>query len=186
MPDVVLFFAGVAASILSAMLILRAVGFKAQSPEDYAHGGPEFDIREHLNGPLVCEGVLYGPMGRVSTRFVAQMNGTWEGNKGHLVEDFKYDSGTEQRREWCLTTKNDGTFDAEAPDVIGVGNGIQRGSAIKLNYRIKLAENAGGHELETTDWMYLLENGTIVTRSQMRKFGIKVAELVATIRRAEN
>jgi len=31
----------------------------------------------------------------------------------------------------------------------------------------------------------MLENGTIVNRSQMRKFGIKVAELVATIRPAE-
>ena len=113
------------------------------------------------------------------------MHGTWEGNKGHLVENFQYDSGTEQRREWFLTSKNDGTFDAEAPDVIGTGRGVQMGSAIKLNYRIKLAESAGGHELDTTDWMYLLDNGTLVNRSQMRKLGIKVAELVATIRRAD-
>ena len=31
--------------------------------------------------------------------------------------------------------------------------------------------------------MYLMENGTIMNRSQFRKFGIKVAELVATMRR---
>ena len=30
--------------------------------------------------------------------------------------------------------------------------------------------------------MYLLENGTIMNRSQFRKFGVKVAELVATMR----
>ncbi len=33
-----------------------------------------------------------------------------------------------------------------------------------------------------TDWMYLADNGTIVNRSQFRKFGFKVAELVATMR----
>jgi hypothetical protein len=30
--------------------------------------------------------------------------------------------------------------------------------------------------------MYLMPNGTIINRSQFRKFGIKVAELVATMR----
>ena len=51
-----------------------------------------------------------------------------------------------------------------------------------LNYRIKLAEEAGGHALDVTDWMYLTSNGSIMNRSQFRKFGIKVAELVATMR----
>jgi hypothetical protein len=32
--------------------------------------------------------------------------------------------------------------------------------------------------------MYLLENGVIMNRSQFRKFGFKVAELVATMRPA--
>jgi hypothetical protein len=32
--------------------------------------------------------------------------------------------------------------------------------------------------------MYLMENGAIMNRSQFRKFGIKVAELVATMRPA--
>jgi hypothetical protein len=51
-----------------------------------------------------------------------------------------------------------------------------------LNYTIQLTKDAGGHVLQVTDWMYLMENGSIMNRSQFRKFGIKVAELVATIR----
>ena len=84
-----------------------------------------------------------------------------------------------------MTVKDDGQIDATAPDVVGVGQGSQLGSAVCLRYRIKLSKDAGGHVLDTTDWMYLLENGTIVNRSQMRKFGIKVAELVATIRKVD-
>ncbi len=185
MSEFFMFMMGATLMVLTFIFVTRYLGFRAQRPQDYAVGGPEFDIRKHLDGPLICEGVLYGPMGRVTSRFVADMHGSWDGNKGHLVENFQFDSGTNQRREWFLTSKNDGTFDAEAPDVIGVGQGVQMGSAIQLNYRIKLAEAAGGHELDTTDWMYLLDNGTLVNRSQMRKFGIKVAELVATIRRAD-
>ena len=40
----------------------------------------------------------------------------------------------------------------------------------------------GGHVLNVVDWMYLMENGTIMNRSQFTKFGITVAELVATMR----
>ena len=184
MSDLVVFALGGAVVFAGFLLAFRLAGFKAQTPADYSDG-PVLDIQKHLNGPLICEGVLYGPTGRVVSRFVADMHGTWDGDSGHLTEDFRYDSGTEQKREWFLTIKNDGTFDAEAPDVVGTGRGVQLGSAINLKYRIQLAETAGGHTLDVTDWMYLLDNGTIVNRSQMRKFGIKVAELVATIRKAD-
>ena len=39
--------------------------------------------------------------------------------------------------------------------------------------------------LDVVDWMYLTPDGTIMNRSQFRKFGIKVAELVATLRPKE-
>ena len=52
-------------------------------------------------------------------------------------------------------------------------------------YRLRLPEESGGHVLDAVDWMYLTPNGTVVNRSQFRKFGIKVAELVATMRRKE-
>jgi hypothetical protein len=55
--------------------------------------GPEFDLRQHLNGPLLCEGVIYGPTGRVSSRFVADFEAKWDGNEGWMTERFRYDSG---------------------------------------------------------------------------------------------
>ena len=41
------------------------LGFPAQAPTDYDGAGPSMDIREVLNGPLACEGVIFGPTGRV-------------------------------------------------------------------------------------------------------------------------
>lgn len=159
----------------------RFASFSAQQSDDYPDG-PSFDIRERFNGPIVCEGVIYGPTGRVSSRFVADFEASWNGNVGTMVEKFHYDSGLVQDRVWTLTLGNDGRIKAEAPDVVGAGTGQQKGSAVLLNYRIKLADEAGGHALDVTDWMYLMSNGTIMNRSQFRKFGIKVAELVATMR----
>lgn len=176
--------AGVAFGLV--WLRFRFAGFAAQKPEDYADAGPQFDLRKHLNGPIACEGVIYGPTGRVSSRFTADFHAEWDGNRGTMREHFRYDGGAStQDREWRLTLGNDGGIRAEAADLVGPGEGRQLGSAVHLRYRIRLPESAGGHVLDTTDWMYLTDNGTIVNRSQFRKYGIKVAELVATMRPKE-
>lgn len=72
---------------------------------------------------------------------------------------------------------------AEADDVVGAGAGTISGPTVQMLYKLRLPKSAGGHVLSVTDWMYLAENGTIINRSQFHKFGIKVAELVATMRR---
>lgn len=171
-------------ALLLVILVLWRPGFsfRNQAPSDYADTGPSFDIRTHLAGEMLSEGVIYGPTGRVASRFVAQMQGDWDGDQGTLREVFSYASGLEQTRQWTLTMGEGGRFTATAPDVIGVAQGEQVGAAVRMTYRIQLLEDAGGHVLDVTDWLYLMENGTVMNRSQMRKFGLLVGELIATIR----
>jgi len=175
------------AAIMLALVLLkeRFAGFSAQTPQDYAKLEPHFDLREHLNGPIKCEGVIYGPLGRIASRFTGDFEAHWEGNRGIMREHFDYDSGNSQDREWRLELGNDGSIRAEADDLVGPGSGQQMGAATRLSYRIRLPEEAGGHVLSVTDWMYLTPGGVVVNRSQFRKFGIKVAELVATMRRVD-
>lgn len=184
MESIFLIFVGLLLAITFGMIWQRYAGFIAQTPEDYSRA-PQFDLRKHLQGPILCEGVIYGPTGRVTSRFVADFHARWDGNIGTMTEEFRYDSGTTQNREWRLTLGNDGRIRAEADDLVGEGTGRQEGSAVQLKYRIQLPESAGGHVLDTTDWMYLVENGAIINRSQFRKYGIKVAELVATMRKKD-
>ena len=170
-----------------ALVWLRSVvwDFRAQKPEDYEDDTHPFDIRQHLNGPILCEGVIYGPLGRVSSRFVADFDASWDGDEGVMKERFVYDDGSIQDREWHLTLGENGAITAQAPDVVGKGVGRQMGGTVLLRYDIRLPETSGGHVLNTVDWMYLTPNGTNMNRSQFRKFGIKVAELVATMRPKE-
>ncbi len=169
--------------LIVVVLIKVVIGFHTQKPSHYAGTEPAFDLRKHLSGPMKSEGMIYGPRGHVSSRFVADMKGTWDGKTGVLTEDFVYaGSGQKQARRWSLKLGENGKFTATAPDVIGTAQGEVSGATVRLTYRIKLLEDAGGHVLDVTDWMYLMENGVIMNRSEMRKFGIKVAELIATIR----
>jgi len=177
----------IGALAMAGLFVLRAryLGFTAQRPGDYAGKTPDFDIRKHLNGPILCEGVIYGPTGRVASRFVADFEARWDGNSGTMTEEFRYDSGATQSRIWNFSLGNDGSIRADAPDLVGTGHGMQKGSGVNLRYRIRLPEDSGGHVLDAVDWMYLMDNGAIMNRSQFRKFGVPVAELVATMRPKE-
>ncbi len=179
------FFLGILIALIGIRLWQKRTGFRAQAPDDYAYLHPRFDLRRHLSGRFVCEGVIFGPLGHVTSRFAADVEATWTGDAGSMKEHFRYDSGATQDREWRLTLLDGGELRAEAEDVVGNGNGRVLGSALQLLYRIRLPDDVGGHVLDVVDWMYLLENGTIVNRSQFMKFGFKVAELVATVRRQE-
>ncbi|CUH88972.1 hypothetical protein PH5382_02916 [Phaeobacter sp. CECT 5382] len=156
--------------------------FRFQSPSDYTETGPEFDLTTHLSGEILSEGLIFGPNGKMTNSFVAKMVGTWEGDSGTLTEEFTYSNGKSQNRKWFLTLGPGNTFTATADDLVGEGQGIISGSTVQLTYEIILPQESGGHTLQATDWMYLTANGAIINKSEMRKFGLKVAELVATMR----
>lgn len=170
------------ALILLALLARRALSFAAQKPAHYAATGPAFDLRRHLAGPIQCEGMIHGPTGRVTSRFTARMQGDFDGAAGTLSESFRFAGGGRQDRRWQLRLGNDGRFTATADDVIGEAQGELSGATLRMTYRLRLPEDAGGHVLSVTDWLYLCDNGVILNRSEMRKFGIKVAELFAVMR----
>ncbi|MFT6023507.1 MAG: hypothetical protein ACI9PY_001624 [Ascidiaceihabitans sp.] len=184
MNEFICVLAGVAIVLLLNWARSRYASFIAQNPQDYSADAEQFDVRKHLNGPIICEGVIYGPFGRVTSRFVGEFDCEWTNNTGVMREVFHYDDGSKQHREWQLAIGNDGRIKATASDVVGVGTGTQAGGSVQLKYRFQLPKSAGGHILDTVDWMYLAPNGSIVNRSQFRKFGFKVAELVATMRPA--
>jgi len=137
-----------------------------------------------VNGAVLWEGVVYGPTGRARSRFVGEFQADWQGATCRMAEVFRYEGGAVDRRDWVLQLGNDGAISATAADVLGTGVGRQQGSAVVLRYRIRLPQDAGGHVLSVTDWMYATPGGGIVNRSQFRKWGVLVAELVATIRKA--
>ena len=174
--------------IVLALVAIRTrfMSFRGQRPSEYQGLGPDLDLRVAMAGKNICEGVIFGPTGRVTSRFRAKMTGTWTGDTGLIDVEFVYDGGSTQTRVWHLKVGETGLIEAEADDVQGIGRGQIVGPVAQMLYTIHLPEDAGGHRLNVTDWMYLTEAGPILNRSQFRKGGLLVAELMATIRRVED
>ena len=183
---ILLLFAAATCTALALVMTLRnLLGFVSQDGSDYMDNTPALDLPRHLSGEMLCEGMIFGPTGRVTSRFTADLDIVWDGPRGVMSERFHYDDGTTQDRQWNLILGDDGSVRAEASDVIGVGIGRIGGNALGLRYRIQLPRENGGHVLDAVDWMYVTDRGVILNRSQFRKFGIKVAELFCTMRPKE-
>lgn len=183
--DVIYLLVGAGVVLLGVFMRCKLWAFSGQKAADYADDLVVLDMKKHLNGEMICEGVIFGPTGRVTSSFVADFNVVWDGDTAQIREHFVYHDRATQDRFWTIKLGAGGRFTATAPDVPGVGQGQQSGSAIQMRYPIKLPDDLGGHVLQTIDWIYLTPEGTMINRSQFRKFGIKVAELVATIRTKE-
>ena len=169
--------------LLISFIKINLFSFKNQKISQFKSDSKIFDIRKVLEGNMVAEGMVYGISGRLSSTFTAQFLGNWVNNEGSFIENFQFSTGKNQIRKWNLIIDSNGKIIGTADDIIGKAVGQQYGSAVMLSYKLKLSEDLGGHVIKVIDWMHLLENDTIFNRSEFRKFGFKVGELVATFRK---
>ncbi len=157
----------------------------SQSVDAYARKTPLLDLRRYLDGPLTASGVFIGLSGHAQRRFTIEMNGSWTGNSGRLEERFRYDDGETGERCWELEFAGDGEFSATAHDVPGVAKGAQSGNVAAMRYRLRVPRKSGEVVVSMQDWLYLIDDGTLINRARMSKFGLKVGEIIACFRRGE-
>lgn len=167
-----------------ATLAFMLGGCSSITTEDYAANTPKLDLRQYLNGPLEASGILFDMSGKADLQFHVTMEGKWNGNKGTLEEHFVYSDGRKDQRTWTVTYTDDHHFTATAPDVIGEAKGTQHGNAVNMQYVLN-AKRASGDmiTLSMDDWMYLLDEKTLINRTKMKKYGLNVGELVITFRK---
>ena len=158
-------------------------GLGSQNVEAYAAETPRLDLRDFLSGALSAAGVFVGLSGRVERRFVIDMIGTWQGNNGTLEEHFRFADGETGDRVWTMSFADDRRFVATAPDVEGQAKGLQRGNAASMRYGLRVPRAKGEIVVGMEDWFYLMEDGTLINRARMTKFGLKVGELVVSFRK---
>ena len=166
--------------IASAVTFLLA-GCSSPSTKDYAEVTPKLDLREYFNGPLVAKGILFDYTGKADLMFRVDLVGSWQGNEGTLREHFTYSDGRTEERTWHMRFTDDHQFTATADDVVGIANGAQDGNSVNMRYTLNAKRPDGDRIiLSMDDWMYLLDERTLINRTAMRKYGLTVGELVIT------
>ena len=136
---------------------------------------PTFNLTEYWNGTLLGWGMIQGWEGNILSRFDITFQGRWQGNEGILQEEYRYYTGAKETREWQIRALADGRYEATAPDIIGVARGQSDGAMVRFRYRLRLPVGKRLFTVTVDDRMWRLNDGVVINRSRMKKFGIPLA-----------
>ncbi len=143
----------------------------------YKDTTPQVDIKDYFNGPIKAWGIVQDWRGRVVRQFDISLVGEWNGDVGTLTEHFDFYDGEQQQRIWTIKKVADGSFEGTAGDIIGKATGTAKGSAVRWNYVMDLPVKDTSYHIRFDDWMWLMNDGVLINRSYLKKFGITVSEL---------
>jgi hypothetical protein len=135
------------------------------------------DIKEYFNGPIKAWGFVQNRSGKVVRKFDVELIGTWEGDEGTLVENFDYYDGEKQQRIWKIVKIGENQYEGRAGDILGKANGEISGSAMRWEYKMDLPVGNKTYKIDFDDWMFRMNDGVLINRSYLKKFGITMAEL---------
>lgn len=156
------------------------------SVSDYRGETPRFDPEMFFSGELVAHGIIKDRGGRVTRRFIAEIDASWRDGVGTLDEQFVFSDGEESERVWTLRPDGPGRYIGTAGDVVGESSVTVAGNAMFLDYTLRVPYGDGTIDVQIDDRMYLIDENTLINESVMRKFGFRVGEIVLAIRRAGN
>lgn len=171
--------------LLMSLLTFLSACIGGPTLDHYKDSHPKFDLQEYFTGPVKAWGFVQDRKGHVTQRFDVTMDGTWEGDIGTLKEQFRYYDGETQERVWTIKKIADSRYEGTADDILDKANGIIEGSAMRWAYKMDLPVGDTTYRLTFDDWMFLMNDGVLINRSYLKKFGITVAELTLFMQKQE-
>jgi hypothetical protein len=168
--------------MLAALAIAGLAGCATVDVAEYKTQKPALDLAEYFNGTVDGWGIFQDGSGKVVKRFTVRIDARWDGNQGTLDEHFEYADGEKQNRVWKLV-KDGNRYTGTAADVVGIAQGAAAGNALRWNYVLALPIDAKTWNMDMDDWMFLVDERTMLNRTTMSKFGFRVGEVTLSFRK---
>ena len=143
---------------------------------------PTLDLARYFDGTVDGWGMFQDRSGKVVKRFYVRIDAKWEGDQGTLDEHFEFSDGTRENRVWKLVKDGD-RYPGAAGDVVGTATGRAAGNALSWNYVLALPVDGRTWHMDMDDWMYLIDDRTMLNRTTMSKFGFRVGEVTLSFRK---
>ena len=150
----------------------------------YAQEKPTLELSSFFTGTIDAWGIFQKRNGEVARRFTVEIHASWVGpDEGTLDEHFTYSDGEKQRRVWTLKRQVDGTWQGTAEDVVGIATGKVSGNALRWKYVLRLPVDGKEYLVNFDDWMWQMDDQSMMNRSTMSKFGVDLGEVTLFFRK---
>jgi hypothetical protein len=169
--------------LLTLIACVLLGGCASPALERYRSETPPLDLPAYFNGTLDGWGMFQDRSGEVKKRFHVVIDARWQGDVGTLDEHFQWADGTTSRRVWTLTRQADGRWQGQADDVVGPARGEVAGNALRWQYVLSLPVDGRVWHVDFDDWMFLIDERTLLNRAVMSKWGIRLGEVTVSFTR---
>jgi len=153
-------------------------------PELYRAQEPAFDVAGFFTGNIKARGIVQNRRGDITQRFTVDISGQYEDDRLVLDETFEYSVGEGPlSRQWVLVNQGNGRWSGKANDIESTATGQTYGNAFNLNYTMQVPVGGRMVAVRVEDWMWAMDESTIVNRSYVKKLGITFAEITIFMQR---
>jgi hypothetical protein len=171
--------------VLMGLMMFLSACTGGSTLDHYKGSQPPLELQDYFTGPIKAWGIVQDRKGHVKRRFDVTMVGTWVDGVGTLEEEFKYYDGETQSRTWTITKIADKHYEGSAGDILGKADGHVEGNAMRWAYQMNLDVGDKTYKITFDDWMFLMNDGVLINRSYLKKFGITMAELTLFMKKED-
>lgn len=158
-------------------------GCSTPGVEIYRDNTPRLDLYQFFTGHTQAWGMFRDRNGQLLKRFTVDINGHRDGQALILEERFLYADGTRQQRNWRLEPTGNGKWRGTAADVVGEAEGEVAGNALHWRYALRLPVDGREWIVNFDDWMFLLDEHTLLNSAHMSKFGVGLGDVSLSFRK---
>ncbi|MDA0241034.1 MAG: DUF3833 domain-containing protein [Proteobacteria bacterium] len=167
---------------LMTVVALILAGCATMKPSDFTGKEPKLVLEKYFEGKTRAWGIFEDRFGNLKREFVVDIDGTWDGKRLVLDEDFTYADGEKDRRVWRIRKINDSRYEGEADDIIGIARGELSGNALSWRYTMNLKIGSRMIKVAFDDWMFLQPDGVLINRARVKKFGLELGTVTLFFR----
>lgn len=170
--------------ILASAIILLIATACAGNPKPLASENIRpFDIVDYFDGKINGHGVIERS-DRIVDRFDMVVEANFKNGVLTLDETFLFDKTKPYRRVWSMREIEPGVWSATADNVKGTTKIIVRDGVVTMNYLADFPYNDGFITLRFNQRLFSMENGMVLNRSRLSKFGVSVGTVTVIFRKA--
>jgi len=171
--------------IFYIILLLLVSSCSDHTIKSYSGEEPKLNLREFFDGYIYSLGIVQDRSGKVIKRFKVDIKAYWEGENAILDEKFIYSDGKKSSRVWEINEIGRSKYEGRANDVVGIATGETAGNTFYFEYDLDLLVGDTTYKVNFEDWMYLLDEKTLLARSYMNKWGFDLGEVTIVMNKRE-
>jgi hypothetical protein len=174
-----------------AGLVLALAVAACASPriEEFAGTRPAFTPEAYFAGRTTGWGFVRDFWGQYRREFTVAVDGRLDGGELVLDERFTYADGSTDSRVWRITREPEegaggvAGYTGRADGIVGPARGQAAGRMMQWVYEMDLPIGGNTVRARFDDWLFLLEEGTLLGRATLEKYGFPLGEVVILFRK---